>query len=125
MGVGVSACPQCGTRNPRLAPALPHALRMRSAGMSRLAHATKERLGLELPTDHVLIQASVAERHSRSRRRAGTSHADQPLGVALEQAGIGLRIGDCADDVRQAIANKIIQLAKIGERNPDVLCERA
>ena len=30
-----------------------------------------------------------------------------------------------SDDVKQAIANKIIALAKTGERNPDVLCEQA
>jgi hypothetical protein len=36
-----------------------------------------------------------------------------------------LRIGDCDDHVKQAIANKIIELAKTGERNPDLLCERA
>ena len=47
------------------------------------------------------------------------------LGVAFEQVCIGLRTGDCADDVKQAIANKIIALAKTGERNPDLLCERA
>jgi hypothetical protein len=36
------------------------------------------------------------------------------------------QVGDCADDVKQAIANKIIALAKkTGERNPDVLCEQA
>ena len=29
------------------------------------------------------------------------------------------RTGDCADDVKQAIANKIIALAKAGERSPD------
>jgi hypothetical protein len=29
------------------------------------------------------------------------------------------------DDVKRAIANKIIELAKTGERNPDLLCERA
>ena len=29
------------------------------------------------------------------------------------------------DDVKQAIARKIIDLAKAGERNPDVLCEQA
>jgi hypothetical protein len=37
---------------------------------------------------------------------------------------IALRTGDCDDDVRQAIAGKIIALAKAGERNPDVLCEQ-
>jgi hypothetical protein len=34
-----------------------------------------------------------------------------------------LRRWDCADDVKQAIADKIISLAKTGERNPDALCE--
>jgi hypothetical protein len=46
------------------------------------------------------------------------------MGVALEMACVGLRTGDCADDVKQAIADKIIALAKAGERNPDVLCEQ-
>jgi hypothetical protein len=47
------------------------------------------------------------------------------LGVALEMTCIALRTGDCDDSVRQAIAIKIIELAKAGERNPDVLCEQA
>ena len=47
------------------------------------------------------------------------------LGVAFEQVSITLRTGDCDDNVSQAIANKIIELAKTGERNPDLLCERA
>jgi hypothetical protein len=46
------------------------------------------------------------------------------LGVAFEQVCIGLRTGDCDDDVKQAIANKIIVVAKAGERNPDILCEK-
>jgi hypothetical protein len=46
------------------------------------------------------------------------------LGLALEMSCIALHVGDCADDVRQAIATKIIALAKAGERNPDVLCEQ-
>jgi hypothetical protein len=29
------------------------------------------------------------------------------------------------DYVKQAIATKIIELAKAGERNPDILCEKA
>jgi len=45
------------------------------------------------------------------------------MGVALEMACLALRTGDCADDVKQAIANKIIALAKAGERSPDRLCE--
>jgi hypothetical protein len=44
--------------------------------------------------------------------------------VALEMACVALRTGDCADDVKQAIANKIIALSKAGERNPDILCEK-
>jgi hypothetical protein len=36
------------------------------------------------------------------------------MGVALEMTCIALRIGDCSDDVKQAIANKIIELAKAG-----------
>jgi hypothetical protein len=47
------------------------------------------------------------------------------LGVALEMICIALRTGDCNDDVKQAIARKIIDLAKAGERNPDLLCEQA
>jgi hypothetical protein len=47
------------------------------------------------------------------------------LGVALEMVCIALRTGDCDDGVKQAIATKLIDLAKIGERNPDILCEQA
>ena len=47
------------------------------------------------------------------------------LGVAFEQVCIALRTGECHDNVGQAIANKIIALVKTGERNPDLLCERA
>lgn len=47
------------------------------------------------------------------------------LGVAFELACVALRIGECDDDVRQTIANRIIEVADDGERNPDVLCEKA
>ena len=47
------------------------------------------------------------------------------LGVALEMTCLALRAGDCDDGVREAIAIKIIELAKTGERNPDLLCEQA
>ena len=46
------------------------------------------------------------------------------LGVAFEMICVGLRIGDCAEEVKQAIANKVIEFAKAGTRNPDLLCER-
>ena len=52
------------------------------------------------------------------------SETTRVMGVALEMACLALRTGDCADDVKQAIANKIIALAKAGARNPDVLCEQ-
>jgi hypothetical protein len=47
------------------------------------------------------------------------------LGVAFELVCVALRTGDCDDDVKQCIASQIIELASDGERNPDVLCERA
>ena len=46
------------------------------------------------------------------------------LGAALEMACIALHTGD-DDHVRRTIADKLIALAKTGERNPDVLCEQA
>ena len=57
------------------------------------------------------------ERFDEETRRA--------LGVAFEMTCIAMRVGDCADDVRQAVADKIIALANAGERNPDRLCEEA
>ena len=47
------------------------------------------------------------------------------LGLAFELVSITLRIEGSDDHVKQAIAAKIIELAKAGERNPDLLCERA
>jgi hypothetical protein len=47
------------------------------------------------------------------------------LGLALELVCNVLRTGDSDDHVKQAIANKLIALAKDGERNPDVLCDQA
>jgi hypothetical protein len=46
------------------------------------------------------------------------------MGVALEMVCVALRAVDCDDDVKQAIATKIIALAKTGERNSDILCEQ-
>jgi hypothetical protein len=51
------------------------------------------------------------------------SETKRVLGVAFEMICVGLRTGECADDVKQAIANKVIELAKAGERHPDLLCE--
>ena len=45
------------------------------------------------------------------------------MGLAFEAVCIALRIGTSGDDIRQAIATKVIDLARNGERHPDVLCE--
>ena len=47
------------------------------------------------------------------------------LGAALEMACIALYTGDDDEHVRRTIADKLIALAKTGERDPDVLCEQA
>ena len=39
------------------------------------------------------------------------------LGVAFEQVCIALRIGNSDDDVKQAIANKVVELAKAAEES--------
>jgi hypothetical protein len=44
---------------------------------------------------------------------------ERVLRVAFEMVCIALRTGDCDDGVKQAIATKLIALAKAGERNPD------
>jgi hypothetical protein len=45
------------------------------------------------------------------------------LGIAFEMVCIALRTGDCDEGIKQAIATKLIALAKAGERHPDRLCE--
>jgi hypothetical protein len=47
------------------------------------------------------------------------------LGLAFEMTCVALQIGDCDEWVKRAIADKIIDLAKAGERSPDILCEQA
>jgi hypothetical protein len=58
------------------------------------------------------------------RRTVRSGNAAHPR--CRVRTGLALRIKeDSDDDVKQAIANKIIELAKTGERNPDLLCEHA
>ena len=45
------------------------------------------------------------------------------LGLAFDQVCIALQVETSDDDVRQAIANKVIEFAK-AEGRPDLLCER-
>jgi hypothetical protein len=47
------------------------------------------------------------------------------MGVAFESARAALRVSDTVDPVLPLVANKIIELARAGERNADLLCERA
>src|SRR5262245_3399009 len=47
------------------------------------------------------------------------------LGLALELACISLCTDHSDEHVKQAIADKLIALAKTGERNPNVLCVKA
>ena len=45
------------------------------------------------------------------------------VGVAFEMARIALRLAERPDSANEIIAKRIIELAKAGERNPDLLCE--
>jgi hypothetical protein len=47
------------------------------------------------------------------------------MGVAFEMTRAALHLTDRDDPIAGIIARKIIELAKEGERNPDLLCERA
>ena len=47
------------------------------------------------------------------------------MGVAFEMVRAALRVNDRDDLAVKIIAKRIIELAKEGERNPDLLCERA
>jgi hypothetical protein len=47
------------------------------------------------------------------------------MGVAFEMARAALRLQDRVDPIVAKVADKIIELAKGGELNPDLLCERA
>ena len=46
------------------------------------------------------------------------------MGLAFEMALASLR-HDCPDPLREALARKIIELAKAGERDPERLCDEA
>jgi hypothetical protein len=45
------------------------------------------------------------------------------VGVAFEMARVALGLANHTDLANGAIAKRIIELAKAGERNPDLLCE--
>ena len=45
------------------------------------------------------------------------------MAVALEMARAALQLGDRSNLINERIAKRIIELAKTGELNPDLLCE--
>ena len=45
------------------------------------------------------------------------------MGVAFEMARAALQLADQSNLINERIAKRIIELAKTGELNPDVLCE--
>jgi len=46
------------------------------------------------------------------------------MGVAFEVGCAALGLADRGDPANGIVAKRIIELARAGERNPDVLCER-
>ena len=46
------------------------------------------------------------------------------VGLAFEMTLLALGLADRGDLANEVIAKRIIELAKTGELNPDVLCER-
>jgi hypothetical protein len=51
--------------------------------------------------------------------------ATRVMGVAFEMVRVALGLADRGDLANEVVAKQIIELAKTGERNPDLLCERA
>ena len=47
------------------------------------------------------------------------------MGVAYEMVRAALGLVDRGDPINEVIAKKVIELAKAGEANPDLLCEQA
>ena len=47
------------------------------------------------------------------------------MGLAFELTRVTLRLSDRKDPIIQLVADRIIELAKTGERNPERLCDLA
>jgi hypothetical protein len=47
------------------------------------------------------------------------------VALAFEMVRIALRLAEGSDRINELIAEKVIELAKAGETNPDLLCEKA
>src|SRR5262245_8464976 len=107
--------------------------------MSRKAYRRPKQSSLRLHRHRKrLPQGAVAERPVAlppARRDApmpitpfldGTKfdlEAKRVMGVAFEMTRVALGLADRGDLANEIIAKRIIELAKAGERNPDLLCE--
>jgi hypothetical protein len=49
--------------------------------------------------------------------------AKRVMGVVFEMARAALQVGNQGNLINERIAKRIIELAKTGELNPDLLCE--
>jgi len=49
----------------------------------------------------------------------------QAMGMAFERASVELRLSGRSDPLGKLLADRIIELARTGERDPDELCARA
>jgi hypothetical protein len=47
------------------------------------------------------------------------------MGVAFEMVRVALGLADRGNLANEVVARRTFELAKTGERNPDLLCERA
>ena len=50
--------------------------------------------------------------------------ATKAMAVAFENVCHALKVPDCADRERAVIAERIIELARVGERDPNSICQR-
>jgi hypothetical protein len=85
----------------------------------------------------VTLKNSYAATRSRSRWRQDSPMPIAPfldevgsdpearriVGVAFEMARVALGLTNQTDLANESLARRIIELAKAGERNPDLLCE--
>jgi hypothetical protein len=65
----------------------------------------------------------MSHRPNKPPPKQGREEEDRVLGAALEKTRTSLGLAD--DPANGIIAKRLIELAKAGERNPDLLCEGA
>ena len=71
------------------------------------------------------LPPEIGARHAHHDGYKPDPETIRVMGVAFEMVRVALRLNDRNDLPVEIIANRIIELAKEGERNPDLLCERA